>query len=133
MRVDNLPGLRHKQGGPASEQYFARRFAMTAPMTTCLCREFQRWLAWGCCWVVLAAGGGGAIAAEEISTAAAVRSLSVAESRQGVPVRLRGVVTFFDETLYSRFIQDETAGIYLRESTNTPPLRAGQVVEVEGT
>ncbi|MEK7781978.1 MAG: ATP-binding protein [Verrucomicrobiota bacterium] len=105
---------------------------MTAQMTIFMRREFQQWLVWGCCWVGVVAGGGGAVAAEEMRTAAAVRSLSVAESRQGAPVRLRGVVTFFDETLYSRFIQDETAGIYLRESTNTPALQPGQVVEVEG-
>jgi len=48
-------------------------------------------------------------------------------------VKLRGVVTFFDEGLFSRFIQDDTAGIYLQYSSNTPPLVAGQVVEVEGT
>ena len=45
---------------------------------------------------------------------------------------MRGIVTFFDEILYSRFIQDETAGIYLRESTNVPALKAGQIVEVAG-
>lgn len=66
-------------------------------------------------------------------TAAAVRGLSVELAEQRVPVRLRGVVTFFDELLYSRFIQDDTAGIYLRESSNTPLLVPGQVVEVEGT
>lgn len=54
---------------------------------------------------------------------------------QGTPVRLRGVVTFFDERLYSRFIQDSTAGIYLQFPTNaTPPsLISGQIVEVQGT
>jgi len=72
-------------------------------------------------------------AAETLTTAAAVRGLSVEEAQQRTPVRLRGVVTFFDENLYSRFIQDETAGIYLRESTNTPALVPGQLVEVEGT
>jgi hypothetical protein len=71
-------------------------------------------------------------AAEALTTAAAVRGLSVAQAQQRAPVRLRGVVTFFDEVLYSRFIQDETAGIYLRESTNTPALQPGQLVEVEG-
>src|SRR5690606_2986924 len=49
----------------------------------------------------------------ELRTAAAVRFLSVEQARQNLPVRLRGVVTFFDAALYSRFIQDETAGIYL--------------------
>ena len=67
-----------------------------------------------------------------LTTAAAVRSLSAAEAERHYPVKLRGVVTFYDETLYSRFIQDETAGIYLRELTNMPALLPGQVVEVEG-
>ncbi|HXB58728.1 MAG TPA: ATP-binding protein, partial [Candidatus Acidoferrales bacterium] len=38
----------------------------------------------------------------------------------------------FDESLYKRYIQDDTAGIYLQASTNTPPLIPGQVVDVEG-
>jgi signal transduction histidine kinase len=70
---------------------------------------------------------------EELRSAAAVRGLTVEQAQQRQPVRLRGVVTYFDETLFSRFIQDDTAGIYLRDSTNTPALRPGQRVEVEGT
>lgn len=50
-------------------------------------------------------------------------------------MRLRGVVTFYDESLFSRFIQDETAGIYLQFPANIgpPQLVPGQVVEVTGT
>ena len=62
----------------------------------------------------------------EITTADAVRRLSANEAGLRSPVRLRGVVTFFDENLFSRFIQDETAGIYLNPSTNTPALKPGQ-------
>ena len=47
-------------------------------------------------------------------------------------MRLKAVVTFYDEGLYSRFVQDETAGIYLNEMTNGPALAAGQLVEIEG-
>jgi len=75
----------------------------------------------------------GSRAAEELRTASEIRRLTPEQAAQKIPVRLRGVVTFFDENLYSRFVQDETAGIYLRESTNTPPLVPGQLVEVEGT
>lgn len=67
-----------------------------------------------------------------LTTAAAVRNLSAAEAAQKHPVKLRGVVTFHDEALYSRFVQDETAGIYLLEMTNMPALQPGQAVEVEG-
>jgi PAS domain S-box-containing protein len=70
--------------------------------------------------------------AGELSTAAQARSLTPQQAAERLPVRLRGVVTFYDEVLYSRFVQDETAGIYLREMTNLPALRPGQVVEVEG-
>jgi hypothetical protein len=71
---------------------------------------------------------------EDLRTAAAIRALSVAQTQQKIPVHLRGVVTFFDERLYSRFIQDDTAGIYLQFPANIgpPPLTPGQVVEVSG-
>lgn len=99
-------------------------------------RQPRRWRSWRSFALGIGALAllfhAGAQAADELRTAAAVRGLSVEQAQQGNPVRLRGVVTFFDETLYSRFIQDETAGIYLRESTNTPPLQPGQLVEVEG-
>ncbi|MGC3959094.1 MAG: hypothetical protein QM813_14465 [Verrucomicrobiota bacterium] len=75
---------------------------------------------------------GSAAVAQELHTAAAVRGLTIQQAQQHPPVKLRGVVTFFDENLYSRFIQDETAGIYLREASNTPALNPGQWVEVEG-
>ncbi|MEI9865832.1 MAG: hypothetical protein WDN00_15010 [Limisphaerales bacterium] len=45
---------------------------------------------------------------EELTTAAAVRGLSVEQAQQQRRVHLRGVVTFFDENLYSRFLQDDT-------------------------
>ena len=67
-----------------------------------------------------------------LTTAAEVRGLSAAEAYQHHPVKLRGVVTFYDEALYSRFVQDETAGIYLQELATMPALLPGQVVEVEG-
>ncbi len=69
----------------------------------------------------------------ELRTAAAVRSLTVEEAQQQRRVRLRGVVTFFEESLYSRFIQDETAGVYLFDSALPLHLMPGQLVEVVGT
>jgi len=74
---------------------------------------------------------GAEIAAAELQKAEQVRRLTTQEAERRVPVRLRGVVTFFDENLYSRFVQDDTAGIYL-QATNLPPLTAGQLIEVEG-
>ncbi|MEY4916862.1 MAG: hypothetical protein RL616_775 [Verrucomicrobiota bacterium] len=69
---------------------------------------------------------------QELLTAAAVRGLTVEQAKSLRHVHLRGVVTFFDENLFSRFIQDDTAGIYLQYSTATPWLVPGQIVEVEG-
>src|SRR5512135_858731 len=61
-----------------------------------------------------------------------VRRLTPEQAEQHLEVRIKGVVTFSDERLYSRFVQDETAGIYLNELTNGPALVPGQLVEIEG-
>jgi signal transduction histidine kinase len=73
--------------------------------------------------------------AQELRTVEAIRELTVAQTKQKIPVHLRGVVTFYDERLYSRFIQDDTAGIYLQFPANVgpPALVPGQLVEVTGT
>jgi len=76
---------------------------------------------------VRAADTGGPI----LTTAAAVRALSAAEAEKHYAVKLRGVVTFYDDSLFSRFVQDETAGIYL-QVTNSLALQPGKLVEVEG-
>ena len=88
-------------------------------------------LASGCC---LALSIPPAARAEELRTVAAIRALTVAQTQQKIPVRLHGVVTFFDENLYSRFLQDDTAGIYFQFPANiAPPLLApGQSVEIAG-
>ncbi|HWF19312.1 MAG TPA: ATP-binding protein [Verrucomicrobiae bacterium] len=74
------------------------------------------------------------ILAEELHTVAAIRDLTFEQTQQKIPVRLKGVATFFDERLYSHFIQDDTAGIYLQFPTNVgpPALNPGQLVEVTG-
>ena len=41
-------------------------------------------------------------------------------------------MTFFDQGLHFRFVQDETAGIYFREMTNMPALKTGPAIEIEG-
>jgi hypothetical protein len=71
--------------------------------------------------------------AEELLTAAHVRSLTPQQAAQQLPVNLTGVVTFCDEGLNSRFVQDNTAGIYFRDlNTDMPALTAGQTVEIKG-
>ena len=69
----------------------------------------------------------------ELHKVSEVRRLTAQEAERHIPVRLRGVVTFANDALFSRFVQDDTAGIYLDTSTNVPPpLTNGQFVEVEG-
>ncbi len=72
--------------------------------------------------------------AAELHTVEAIRDLTFEQTQQKIPVHLKGVLTFFDERLYSRFIQDDTAGIYLQFPTNVGPpvLNPGQLVEVSG-
>jgi signal transduction histidine kinase len=68
----------------------------------------------------------------ELHTASAIRGLTVEEAREQRPVRLRGVVTFFDEVLFSRFIQDDTAGVYLLDNALPVHFNPGDLVEVQG-
>jgi signal transduction histidine kinase len=86
-------------------------------------------------WLLLLFGGLNVLQAQEtqeLRSAASVRQLTVEQAQQQLPVRLRGVITFFDGGLYSRFLQDETAGIYLFDSLGALELSPGQVVEIEG-
>jgi PAS domain S-box-containing protein len=95
----------------------------------------QRLVQWGVLWASFYPAAPALWAEADqpriLTTVAEVRNLSVAEAEHHFPVKLRGVVTFFDNALYSHFIQDETAGIYLFE-TNLPALSPGQLVEVKG-
>ena len=90
---------------------------------------------WGCVGGGLLVAATALKAAGELRTVEAVRELTVEQTQQHLPVQLHGVVTFFDERLFSHFIQDDTAGIYLNFPTNVgpPDLRPGQVVDVTGT
>src|SRR5262245_27124447 len=69
----------------------------------------------------------------ELHTLAEVRALTAEQATRHYPVKLRGVITFFNQPLYSRFFQDDTAGIYLGDYANLVTLPPGQVVEVVGT
>jgi PAS domain S-box-containing protein len=71
---------------------------------------------------------------QELQKAGQIRQLTREQAARQNPVRLRGVVTFFDQKNFFRFMQDDTAGIYfyLDATTNYPPLAAGQLVELEG-
>lgn len=71
-----------------------------------------------------------------ITEAAAVRALLAEEAAKELPVRLRGVVTFFDPVRRYAFLQDATAGIFFWPGALTLPgplaLAMGELVEIEG-
>jgi PAS domain S-box-containing protein len=70
-----------------------------------------------------------------LRTAQEVRQLSATEARRRYPVHLEGVLTFFDQRTPGkefRFLQDDTAGIYVYPMSDAPGAAAGQRVEVEG-
>ncbi|MEO6245226.1 MAG: sensor histidine kinase [Opitutaceae bacterium] len=66
-----------------------------------------------------------------LTKAIEVRSLSVAEAEQGLPVRLRGVVVFA-EVPSSVFLQDETSTTFFQSQPGAAPA-VGDELEVEGT
>ena len=133
--------LGEKQGSPTLTTDQRGRFCpvIAARSNKSIRQRLSRTTLWGGLVWLLAVGGGeqpasAAPGARELCTAAAIRGLSEAETRQNIPVRLRGVVTFFDQNLFSRFIQDETAGIYFQYPLNVAPpnLQPGQLVEITG-
>ncbi len=65
-----------------------------------------------------------------LTQAQRVRELSAGEANRGYPVRLRGVITYIDETSF--FIQDSSAGIAGLATGLKPVVKAGQLVELEG-
>jgi PAS domain S-box-containing protein len=71
---------------------------------------------------------------EELHTAAQVRQLTSEQAARHYPVRLRGVMTFFDEAQFYRFFQDDTAGIYFfpSDAVSNADLVTGELVEIEG-
>jgi hypothetical protein len=91
-------------------------------------------IASGLCITVLSLAPARLVQAEELHTVAAIRELTVEQTQQKISVQIHGVVTFFDDFFFFRFIQDETASIYLAFPTNLVPpvLVPGQVVSVSG-
>ncbi len=61
-----------------------------------------------------------------------IRKLTPEQVSLNYPVRLRGVVTYFDPNSESMFIQDATGGIWARHPRGIAKLAAGQWIELEG-
>ena len=83
------------------------------------------------CWLAAGIAVALALAARaELTKAIQIRSLSHAEAKSGLPVKLRGTVTFI-EGPRAVFVQDETAGTFFRPD-RPDKLRPGDVLEVTG-
>ena len=61
-----------------------------------------------------------------------IRSLSRSEANRGYPVRLRAVVTYYGGASPDLFVHDNTGGIWVRLPKGAPPLKSGELVDVEG-
>jgi PAS domain S-box-containing protein len=70
--------------------------------------------------------------APALNSVAAVRALSADEAAKGHPVRLSGVVTYYDPDRYLLFVQDETGGIFVNPGRRRFEVQAGQRVQVAG-
>ena len=66
-----------------------------------------------------------------ITNAQAVRSFAPAVAGQGLKVQLQGVVTYIFDP-HSCFVQDDSAGIYVGNGVEFPPVSAGDIVRLEG-
>ena len=70
-------------------------------------------------------------AAAPLSSVRQVRDLGPANVTHGVPVRITGVVTYYEPAEHILFVQDRTGGIFIR-TTHTFPIVAGDRVRVRG-
>ncbi|CAN5906202.1 hypothetical protein BH11VER1_BH11VER1_07510 [soil metagenome] len=74
-----------------------------------------------------------------LTTVAAVRVLSLEDASKQLPVKLRGVITYYEPQLNFTFIQDATGGTYISSFWNITepanykgPLHPGTLIEIEG-
>ena len=68
-----------------------------------------------------------------LTQAAEIRGMSVAEAKRGYPVKLRGVITYYNPYNTNLVVQDDSAGIYVRVgNSQVPTLEAGQLIDLDG-
>jgi signal transduction histidine kinase len=68
-----------------------------------------------------------------LTNAQQVRELDQETAGKHLPVRMSGVVTYYDAPLFNLFFQDDTAGIFVLVAPNlSTNIAAGQTIEVEG-
>ena len=61
-----------------------------------------------------------------------VRKLTPDQARQGYPVHLRAVVTYFEGSEGTLFVQDQSGGIWVDWRPGSPPAEPGQLLDLEG-
>jgi signal transduction histidine kinase len=66
-----------------------------------------------------------------LTRASEIRQLSTDEARRGYPVHLRAVVTYYDPGS-DLFVQDSSAGIWVELANARPPVKPGDLIDLEG-
>ena len=85
--------------------------------------------------VSVVAGRRTAAAAEDLpllTSVAAIRHLSAEEAARRYPVKVRGVVTYYDASWRLLFIQEASNGIFVHASDLEESFETGELVEVSG-
>src|ERR1700719_2968070 len=69
-----------------------------------------------------------------ITSASQIRSMTIEQAKQGRPVHLKGVITYYDPEEPDLFIQDSSGGIWINLEVVKPnvPLSAGDLVDMQG-
>ncbi|MDB6037281.1 MAG: multi-sensor hybrid histidine kinase, partial [Verrucomicrobiales bacterium] len=67
-----------------------------------------------------------------LDTAAAIRRLPESEAKLGYPVRLRGVITYYDPIWNLLFFQGATEGIYVMTGNQELDVKSGQLAVLTG-
>lgn len=67
-----------------------------------------------------------------LTSCAQVRKLTAKEANRGYPIRLRGVVTYFDPVKPDFFIQDPSGGIWINWSPKLPRAVVGDLIDLQG-
>ena len=68
-----------------------------------------------------------------LTNAQQIRKLKPEDAEKNLPVRLRGVITYYDPPIDNLFVQDATAGIFVLTDTNLETnLAVGMEIELDG-
>ncbi len=86
-----------------------------------------------CLLLILSAGQLRSQTLPTLTSAAQVRALSAPEAKKHFPVRIRGVVTYFEPSTPDFFIQDHSGGIWIKWLPTLPRPNQGDLLELHGS